>query len=413
MKRALRIVLVALAALVVVIAVAVGLAVLSAERAFTRHWDVTAPAIAAASSPDGIARGRHLFQMVCAGCHLDEHGRAAGKFMDDVPAFLGAFYPANITSDRKHGIGAFADRDLVRLLRTGVKRDGRIAGVMPRFTGLSDDDVAALLGYLRSDDPIFAPVPASQPPVKPTVVGKLILRFIVGADPAPAPAGPVAAPARAATADYGRYLVLEVVQCGDCHSPGFAGDKSRKEGAFTGGFELADARGRPIYSANLTPDARTGIGAYGEADFARAVRDGFRPDGRILRPPMPRFRMLDDVELAAMNAFFRTLPPVHRDIERPAPDAAPAGDDAAARFVALGCVGCHGEGALFREKLRPAADHTVEEVTRRILHPESFNASTQMPTFSGRVDEAQARALAEYAQAEARKLGTAARKATP
>jgi len=214
MKRALRIGLVVIAALVLVVAVAAGLAVTSAERAFSRRWEVSVPAIAAATSPEAISRGSHLFQMVCAGCHLDEHGRAAGKFMDDVPAFLGAFYPANITSDREHGIGAVADRDVVRLLRTGVKRDGHIAGVMPRFTGLSDEDVAALLAYLRSDDPVFAPVPVSQPPVKPTVVGKLILRFIVGADPAPAPAT-VAAPARARTADYGRYLVLEVVQCGD------------------------------------------------------------------------------------------------------------------------------------------------------------------------------------------------------
>jgi len=120
-----------------------------------------------------------------------------------------------------------------------------------------------------------------------------------------------------------------------------------------------------------------------------------------------RFRMLDDVELAAMNAYFRTLPPVHREIERPAPDAAPPGDDAASRFVSLGCVACHAEGALFREKLRPAATHAIDEITRRILHPESFNASTQMPTFAGRIDETQARALAEYAQNEARKLGPA------
>jgi len=252
----------------------------------------------------------------------------------------------------------------------------------------------------------------SQPPVQPTLVGKLILRFIVGADPAPAPAT-VAAPARAPTPDYGRYLVLEVVQCGDCHSPGFAGDKSRKEGAFTGGFELADPRGKAIFSANLTPDARTGIGAFSGEDFARAVRDGFRPDGRLLRPPMPRYRMLDDVELAAMYAWFRTLPPAHREIVRPAPDAAPPGDDAASHFVSLGCVACHAEGAQFREKLRPAAGHAIDEVTRRILNPESFNPTTQMPTFAGRIDEAQARALAEYAQNEARKLPPAARKAAP
>jgi mono/diheme cytochrome c family protein len=404
MKRPLRIVLVVIASLVVLLAAAFGLAVLSAGRAFTARHDVPAPAVTAATSPEALARGKHLFQMVCAGCHLDEHDRAAGRFMADVPEFLGKFYTANITSDREHGIGTYTEGELARLLRTGVRRDGRLAGIMPTFSGLSDADLAAVMGFvLRSGDPVFAPVAATQPRIQPSLVGKLILRFVVGVDPAPL-RGPVTAPPAAPTADYGRYLVLEVLQCGDCHSPGFAGDKARREGAFTGGFEMADARGRKIYTPNLTPDAATGIGGYGEADFVRAVRDGIRPDGHPLSPPMIRYRMLDDVELAAMYAFFRTLPPVHNPIERPVPEPAPAGTGADARFVALGCVACHAEGAAFREKLRAAADRPVEEVARRILHPEAFNPNTQMPTFAGRVDEAEAHRLAEYAQGEARKL---------
>ena len=46
------------------------------------------------------------------------------------------------------------------------------------------------------------------------------------------------------------------------------------------------AGGRPLktpfgvfYSPNITPDAETGIGAWNEADFRRAMREGIAPDG--------------------------------------------------------------------------------------------------------------------------------------
>jgi len=342
--------------------------------------------------------------MVCAGCHLDEEGRAAGKLLADVPPFLGKFYPANLTSDPGAGIGAWSDGELARLLRTGVRRNGRLAAVMPRFTRMSDDDVAALIGFVRSGDPMFAPVPVKQPPVEGTAIGKLILTFVVGADPATPPAGAVVAPPAGPTADYGRYLVREIIQCGDCHTAGFAGDKSDRPGAYAGGFELQDAKGASILSSNLTPDAETGLGKWSEAEFVRALRDGVRPDGTVLRPPMVPFRTLDETEARAVFAYLRTLPPVHNAIPRPPAAPAPAGGGADALFVSLGCVACHGEGAAFREKLRPAAGQPLEEIARRILHPEAFNPRSLMPTFAGRIDEAQAHALAGYVRAEAARL---------
>jgi len=405
MKRPLKIAVVSLGSLVLVLGLALGAASLYAVRQFEARHEVPLPAaFEPARSPEALARGQHLFELICAGCHVNGQGVAAGRRMEDVPAWLGTFYPANLTRHPEGGIGAWTDAELARLLRTGVKRDGKLAAVMPQFPRLSDDDLAAVVGYLRSDDPVFAPVAERQPPVKGTLAGHLILTFVAGAKPTPPPTGPVHAPPAGPTAEYGRYLVKEVLLCGDCHSPGFAGDKSEGKEAFTGGFEFVGARGEPVWSANLTPDADTGIGRLSEAEFVTALREGVRPDGTILRPPMIPYRALSEEEARAVHAWLRTLAPVHHPIQRPPPEPAPAGDAPAARFVALGCVACHGEGAAFREKLRPAAGQPLDEVTRRILHPEAFNPRSLMPSFAGRLDEAGARALAEYVQAEARRL---------
>ncbi|MFO0585379.1 MAG: c-type cytochrome [Anaeromyxobacter sp.] len=405
MKRPLRLVLTGVGALLLVLGLAAGAATLYAVRQFDAKHDLPLPTgFTPARSPEALARGKHLFDTICAQCHVDAKGLAAGQHMADVPEFLGKFYTANLTRHPTGGIGAWSDAELARVIRTGIRRNGRLAIVMPQFSGLSDDDLAAVVGHLRSDDPVFAPVAEPQPPIEGTLVGKLILTFVAGAKPKPMAAHPIVAPPVGPTADYGRYLVKDVLQCGDCHSPGFAGDKSEGKEAFTGGFEFVGARGEKVLSSNLTPDADTGIGRMTEAEFVRALREGVRPDGTPLRPPMAPFRTLDEVEARAVYAWLRTLAPVHHPIPRPAADAPPPGGGVAARFVTLGCVACHGEGAAFREKLRPAAGQPLDEVAARILHPERFNPRSPMPSFAGRVDEAEARSLAAHVQELSRRL---------
>jgi mono/diheme cytochrome c family protein len=400
MTRPIRTLLLVAASLAGLLLVAGTLATLYALRQFERRYDVPLPtSFQVARSPEAVERGRHLFTTICAQCHADASGRAAGQRMTDVPEFLGRFWTANVTSHPVGGVGAWSDAEIARLLRTGVKRDGRLAVVMPHFAGVSDADVAAIVAFMRSGDPVFAPVADRQPPIQGTVVGKLILTFVAGAEAKPLPAGPVEAPPEGPTAEYGRYLVREVIQCGDCHTAGFSGSKIESKEAFAGGFEFVGARGEKILSSNITPDHETGIGRWSEAEFVRALRTGIRPDGSIVRPPMITFRTLSEVEARAIHAYLRTLPPMHNPIARPPPEPLPAGEGAPRLFAELGCVACHGEGAAFREKLRPAAGRTTDELAQRILHPEAFNPHSPMPTFAGRIDEAQARALAEHVRA--------------
>jgi mono/diheme cytochrome c family protein len=390
-KRLLRIALFVIGALAVV---AIG-GVLHALSAVSRRWDVPPPDVRAATSPAALARGEKIFRSTCIGCHGDEAGRATGKRMDDVPAFLGTFTAANITRHPSAGIGEWTDGDLARLLRLGVLRDGRRAVIMPTFEGLSDDDLAAVLAFLRSSDPLVAPQAVVRPRSQPSLAGKLILVYVTGVEPARATAL-ARAPAAAPTAEYGRYLANSVLQCFECHTEGFGRDKLRSPHAYAGGFEMTDAGGRKILTANITPDEATGIGRWTTAQFIRAVRDGVRPDGGIVRPPMPRMRALDEVDLAAIHAYLKTVAPVRRAVERPATRPGAPARDAAQAFENHGCADCHAPGAAFHDRLRAARGRSVEEVMARILTPEKFNPGTEMPSYAGQLDEATARALAEY-----------------
>lgn len=90
--------------------------------------------------------------------------------------------------------------------------------------------------------------------------------------------------------------------CAACHTV----DLARP---FAGGRPLATPFGT-IYSTNITPDLRTGIGAWSEAAFTRALREGVARDGRLLYPAFPYdhyTRMAQD-DIRALYAYFMTRP---------------------------------------------------------------------------------------------------------
>ena len=85
--------------------------------------------------------------------------------------------------------------------------------------------------------------------------------------------------------------------------------------ALAGGRVFAE-RGFRAVAPNITPDPETGIGAWTDAAIAAAIRDGRRPDGSLIGPPMPveSYRGLSDRDLAAMVAYLRTVPPVRHAV---------------------------------------------------------------------------------------------------
>src|SRR5262245_66074187 len=122
------------------------------------------------------------------------------------------------------------------------------------------------------------------------------------------PARPAADLASAASFD--RALVAKVAElclignCNSCHT-------SQDGPAYAGGRPLETPFGT-IYATNITPDPDTGIGAWSEAAFRRALREGVARDGSHLLPAFPfdHFTKLSDSDVSSLYAYFMTRPAV-------------------------------------------------------------------------------------------------------
>ncbi len=110
----------------------------------------------------------------------------------------------------------------------------------------------------------------------------------------------------------GEYLAT-IMDCAGCHTPGvFLGkpDMQRPLAGSEVGFHIPGLG--VFFPPNLTPDRETGLGSWSEADIVKAVRQGVRPDGRVLAPIMPykSYGRLTDADASALVAYLKSLKPV-------------------------------------------------------------------------------------------------------
>jgi mono/diheme cytochrome c family protein len=253
---------------------------------------------------------------VCGGCHAaserDPDGPLSGgrEFRD---WRIGTARASNLTPDNETGLGTWSEAEIVRALRTGQRKDGRLlAPVMPYewFHEMSDDDAFAVARYLKSLPPVRNEV--TQSPNLVFRAARLFLR--------PKAITSAAAPAPGPTAEYGGYLSQHAALCAECHTPRTGirstADKTRLFAGMTN-----PPKGFPANPSNLTPDS-TGIARWSEDDFVRTIRTGVDPAGVHLHPFMPwrQNGRMADADLRAIYRFLRTLPPVHNEVpRRPAP----------------------------------------------------------------------------------------------
>jgi mono/diheme cytochrome c family protein len=120
------------------------------------------------------------------------------------------------------------------------------------------------------------------------------------------PSNPTSVPADLTATDplaHGRYLV-QAADCEACHTA---------EGGqpFAGGRPFQTAFGT-IYSPNITPDIKTGIGSWTDADFLTAVHEGRDKNGQHLYPAFPyaAYTYLTDQDVLAIKAYIFSVPPV-------------------------------------------------------------------------------------------------------
>jgi mono/diheme cytochrome c family protein len=120
-----------------------------------------------------------------------------------------------------------------------------------------------------------------------------------------------------ALVERGEYLVNGVVACGNCHSSRTAEGELIEGMEFAGNFVIDDP-GFIAYAPNITPDVRTGIGSWSTEEIIRAIREGVRPDGQILGPPMAfsLYRRISDSDIRAMVAYLQSVPAVENEVPR-------------------------------------------------------------------------------------------------
>jgi mono/diheme cytochrome c family protein len=377
-----------------VLALVAGLALYVQIDGIPRYSHV-APERHAAVTPEHAARGKKLVGLLCAGCHLDPSTKElSGKVMAESPKEFGVVVSRNITKSKTHGIGAWSDGDIAYLLRTGVRKNGEYAPpYMVKLPHLSDDDVDSIIAFLRSDDPLVAAADIDPPGVpQPSFLVKALTHAVF--KPLPYPSAPIVAPNKSDRVAYGRYLV-QGLDCYSCHSADFKTvnvlEPEKTPGYLGGGNGLLDADGAVIRSANLTADDETGIGRWSEADFVRALKMGFRPDGSVVHYPMTPMPELDDDEAGSIYAYLRTVPKLHNAVQRASKPAAPVEADEGKRaYYKYGCPSCHGQtGQGSVGDLRRANEDfpTDEQLVAWIKNAPSIRPGTKMPAWNGIIAE--------------------------
>src|SRR6478672_5511417 len=228
------------------------------------HYDAPYPNIKASTDSAVIARGRHLVlgPAHCVACHSTaKNNDSLIQTGTDIPltgglAFkfgLGTFYSRNITPDSATGIGRYTDRELARILRYGIHKNGEAVLPFMNFQNLSDDDLRAIISYLRSMKPVNNKVPDHDY----TLMGNFVKAFFIK------PVGPSGEVPHEFTADttvaYGKYLVTQVAHCDGCHSQHDAVGKIVGPELAGGGPMTRDGDTIALTPPNLTPDSSSRI----------------------------------------------------------------------------------------------------------------------------------------------------------
>jgi mono/diheme cytochrome c family protein len=262
------------------------------------------------ATPERLERGRYLAlaRHGCVFCHSERDWKAPGAPPRADRQGAGVVWSAegmpwltapNLTPDPETGIGKLSDDAVARAIREGVGHDGRaLFALMPYadFRRIPDEDIAAIVVYLRSLAPVRNPLPRSALPFP--------LGLIMRGVPEPL-AGPVAAPDLSTPEKRGEY-VLRTSACHHCHTP-------MKQGQLDMALDMAGGNPYPspqgtIAATNLTTDP-TGIGNYDEATFVAVMKTG---KFGTLHPIMPwtAYMGMTEEDLKAIYAYLRTRKPV-------------------------------------------------------------------------------------------------------
>ena len=272
--------------------------------------------VAHAQANDLVAKGQYIFALAggCA-CHTDPKGtpHAGGRAF---PIPFGTLYSTNITQDKETGLGAWTDRQIHNAMVNGVSRNGsKLLPVMPfeAYSGMAEEDLKALIAYLRS----LKPFKKATPPLKTWVpfvrslVTPVYLRIFGRFSSAPslAPKSGI---------ERGGYLVDHVSVCGDCHTPRNSIGVRNRSLYLAGAGAKTGFLGEDV--PNITPDKETGIGDWKRDDIAYLLLTGTKPDldnvqGLMAEVVEHGYKSMSKDDALAIADYLKSIPPIKNRIK--------------------------------------------------------------------------------------------------
>lgn len=270
---------------------------------------------AAGAQAADVARGRYIFGAAGGcGCHTvkDQPANSGGRKYQGP---FGVVYSTNITPDRQTGIGTWTDEQIITGIRLGRRPNGeRLIPVHPYpvFNGMAEEDLRALVAFLRTVTPVNRPNQPKKITV-PMFESVFLPAWLAAFAPRenPPPSAPTAGPAR------GEYLVRAVGHCGECHTPRTmtqATDNSRFLAGNPKGPEDAEV-------PNITPDKQTGL-TWSEDEIADYLGSGNKPDGdvagslmsEVIQGTLAGYKDLTKADRLAIARFLKSVPAVTNKI---------------------------------------------------------------------------------------------------
>ena len=271
-----------------------------------------------------VERGRYLANhvMLCMDCHavrdfsrfsgppIPETLGAGGKVFDQKIGAPGSYVSRNITPA---ALGDWTDGEIFRAIVSGVSKEGTaLFPIMPypHYSQLDEEDIFAVIAYLRSLEPVENELPSSKSdfpisilintlPVKPNLQQR---------------------PDKSDEIRYGRYLITAAA-CTDCHTRMERGEFVGEP--FAGGNEYPNADGSIARSANLTPH-ETGIGNWTREQFITRfkmyadtsyVPNEVQPGQFQTFMPWTMYAGMEEEDLGAIYEYLRTIQPVDNKVE--------------------------------------------------------------------------------------------------
>ena len=296
-------------------------------RTWDRVWDAPLPELHASSDPAVIARGQHLAYgpAHCAECHtasaevferyVETGVRPALSGGCAFPAApLGVVHSANLTPDPETGIGRYSDGQIARMLRYSVKPNGRasIRPMMP-YGDMSDEDVVAILSFLRAQPPVRNVVSNAEWTLVGKVIKSLAPTFKPRTDAEIHP--PKVSPPQQITRERGEYIVRSLGNCSGCQSPLDQLTFVVNGPEFSGGMPI-EPRGIPnvdhtlwFQPPNLTPRAGSALNRFPDREtFVARFQKGGR---KYPAWPMPWncYDHMTAEDIGAIYEFLHSLPP--------------------------------------------------------------------------------------------------------